>query len=72
MKLISVVTGGIKCKDGTELTSIFIYKTPKHTSGFTVYLPDADIVETDMFVGKLREEIWFVLIKSFKISSQHC
>jgi uncharacterized membrane protein len=32
MKVISFVTGGIKCKDGIELTSIFIPTTPNPIS----------------------------------------
>ncbi len=50
MKAISFVTGGIKCKDGTKLTSIFIPTTPNPTSGYLIYLPKSDIVETNMLV----------------------
>ena len=50
MKVISFVTGGIKCKDGTELTSIFIPTTPNPTSGYLIYFPESDIVETNMTV----------------------
>ncbi len=50
MKVISFVTGGIKCKDGTELTSIFIPTTPNPTSGYLIYLPESDIVETNMTI----------------------
>ncbi|MBS1258816.1 MAG: hypothetical protein MAG551_01879 [Candidatus Scalindua arabica] len=48
MKAFAFVTGNIKTKDGTELTSIFVPTTPNPTSGFLIYLPEDDIVETDM------------------------
>ncbi len=48
MKAFAFVTGNIKTKDGTELTSIFIPTTPNPTSGFLIYLPEKDIIETDM------------------------
>lgn len=48
MKAFAFVTGDIKTKDGTELTSIFIPTTPNPTSGFLIYLPEEDIIETDM------------------------
>ena len=48
MKAFAFVTGNIKTKDGTELTSIFIPTTPNPTSGFLIYLPESDIIETDM------------------------
>ena len=48
MKAFAFVTGSIKTKDGTELTSIFIPTTPNPTSGFLIYLPEDDIIETDM------------------------
>ncbi len=48
MKAFAFVTGNIKTKDGTELTSIFIPTTPNPTSGFLIYLPEDDIIETDM------------------------
>lgn len=48
MKAFAFVTGDIKTKDGTELTSIFIPTTPNPTSGFLIYLPEKDIIETDM------------------------
>ena len=50
MKVIAFATGGIKSKDGTELTSIFIPTTPNPTSGFLIYLPESDIVETSLTV----------------------
>ena len=50
MKVISFVTGDIKCNDGTELTSVFIPTTPNPTSGFLIYLPEKDIVETNMTI----------------------
>ncbi len=50
MKVISFVTGGIKCNDGAELTSVFIPTTPNPTSGFLIYLPEKDIVETNMTI----------------------
>ncbi|MHC4183648.1 MAG: DUF502 domain-containing protein [Planctomycetota bacterium] len=50
MKVIAFVTGSIKSKDGTELTSIFIPTTPNPTSGFLIYLPESDIVETNMTI----------------------
>lgn len=50
MKVIAFATGGIKSKDGTELTSIFIPTTPNPTSGFLIYLPESDIVETNMTI----------------------
>ncbi len=50
MKVIAFATGGIKSKDGTELTSIFIPTTPNPTSGFLIYLPEGDIVETNMTI----------------------
>ncbi len=50
MKVIAFATGGIKSKDGTELTSIFIPTTPNPTSGFLIYIPDSDIVETSMTI----------------------
>lgn len=48
MKAFAFVTGNIKTKDGTELTSIFIPTTPNPTSGFLIYIPEEDIIETDM------------------------
>jgi uncharacterized membrane protein len=48
MKAFAFVTGDIKTKDGTELTSIFVPTTPNPTSGFLIYLPEEDIIETDM------------------------
>ncbi|MGR3301772.1 MAG: DUF502 domain-containing protein [Candidatus Scalindua sp.] len=48
MKAFAFVTGSIKTNDGTELTSIFIPTTPNPTSGFLIYLPEEDIIETDM------------------------
>jgi len=48
MKAFAFVTGNIKTKDGTELTSIFIPTTPNPTSGFLIYLSEEDIIETDM------------------------
>jgi uncharacterized membrane protein len=50
MKVIAFATGGIKSKDGTELTSIFIPTTPNPTSGFLIYLSESDIVETSLTV----------------------
>jgi len=50
MKAIAFVTGSIKSNDGTELTSIFIPTTPIPTSGFLLYLPESDIVETYMTI----------------------
>jgi uncharacterized membrane protein len=50
MKVISFVTGSIKFNDGVELTSVFIPTTPNPTSGFLIYLPEKDIVETNMTV----------------------
>ncbi len=50
MKVIAFATGSIKSKDGTELTSIFIPTTPNPTSGFLIYLPESDIVETSLTV----------------------
>lgn len=48
MKVFGFVTGKVKIKDGTELTSVFIPTTPNPTSGFLIYLPEEDIIETDM------------------------
>jgi uncharacterized membrane protein len=48
MKAFAFVTGNIKTKDGTELTSIFIPTTPNPTSGFLIYIQEEDITETDM------------------------
>jgi uncharacterized membrane protein len=48
MKAFAFVTGNIKMKDGTELTSVLIPTTPNPTSGFLVYLPEEDIIETDI------------------------
>ncbi len=50
MKVIAFATGSIKSKDGTELTSIFIPTTPNPTSGFLIYLPESDIVDTSLTV----------------------
>jgi uncharacterized membrane protein len=50
MKVFAFLTGSIKSKDGTELTSIFIPTTPNPTSGFLIYLPESDIVETGMTI----------------------
>ncbi|MCP5007969.1 MAG: DUF502 domain-containing protein [Planctomycetes bacterium] len=50
MKVISFVTGGIKFTDGTELTSVFIPTTPNPASGFLIYLPESDIVDTNITV----------------------
>ena len=50
MKAFAFVTGSIRTKDGTKLTSIFIPTTPNPTSGFLLYLPDEDIVETDLTI----------------------
>ena len=48
MKAFAFVTGNIKTKDGMELTSIFVPTTPNPTSGFLIYLPEDDIIETNM------------------------
>ena len=48
MKAFAFVTGNIKTKDGAELTSIFVPTTPNPTSGFLIYLPEDDIIETSM------------------------
>ena len=50
MKVIAFVTGSIKSKDGTELTSIFVPTTPNPTSGFLIYIPESDITETSMTI----------------------
>ena len=50
MKVFAFVTGSIKSKDGTELTSIFIPTTPNPTSGFLIYLPENEIVDTDVSI----------------------
>jgi len=50
MKVFAFVTGNIKSKDGTQLTSIFIPTTPNPTSGFLIYLPEGDITETNMTI----------------------
>jgi uncharacterized membrane protein len=57
MKVIAFATGGIKSKDGTELTSIFIPTTPNPTSGFLIYLPESDIVETSLTVEEAMKLI---------------
>ncbi len=48
MKAFEFVTGNITTKDGAELTSIFVPTTPNPTSGFLIYLPEDDIIETSM------------------------
>ncbi|MFQ5965497.1 MAG: DUF502 domain-containing protein [Candidatus Scalinduaceae bacterium] len=50
MKVVAFVTGSIKSKDGTELTSIFVPTTPNPTSGFLIYIPESSIVDTNMSV----------------------
>jgi uncharacterized membrane protein len=50
MKVISFVTGSIKFNDGAELTSVFVPTMPNPTSGFLIYLPEKDIVETNMTI----------------------
>lgn len=50
MKAFAFVTGHIKVKDGTQLTSIFLPTTPNPTSGFLIYLSDEEIVETDLTI----------------------
>ena len=50
MKAISFVTGSIKFNDVIELTSVFVPTTPNPTSGFLIYLPESDIVETNMTI----------------------
>jgi uncharacterized membrane protein len=50
MKVIAFVTGSIKSKDGTELTSIFVPTTPNPTSGFLIYISESDITETSMTI----------------------
>ena len=50
MKVFAFVTGNVKIKDGTELTSVFIPTVPNPTSGFLIYLPDEDVVETDLTI----------------------
>ncbi|MBC8554541.1 MAG: DUF502 domain-containing protein, partial [Candidatus Brocadiales bacterium] len=50
MKAFAFVTGNLKTKDGTELSSIFIPTTPNPTSGFLIYLPGQDIEETDLSI----------------------
>ncbi len=67
MKVISFVTGRIKCKDGTELTSIFIPTTPNPTSGYLIYLPESDIVETNMTV---EEEMKLVVSGSILVPEE--
>ena len=48
MKAFAFVTGNLKTKGGAELTSIFVPTTPNPTSGFLIYLPEDDIIETSM------------------------
>ena len=50
MKAFAFVTGGLKTKNGVELSSIFIPTTPNPTSGFLIYLPEQDIEETDLSI----------------------
>ncbi|MCP4254928.1 MAG: DUF502 domain-containing protein [Candidatus Scalindua sp.] len=50
MKAFAFVTGSLKTKSGTKLTSIFIPTTPNPTSGFLIYLPEQDIEETDLSI----------------------
>ncbi len=50
MKAFAFVTGGLKTKNGAELSSIFIPTTPNPTSGFLIYLPEQDIEETDLSI----------------------
>jgi uncharacterized membrane protein len=50
MKAFAFVTGSVKTKSGSELSSIFIPTTPNPTSGFLIYLPEQDIEETDLSI----------------------
>ena len=50
VKAFAFVTGSIKSKDGTELTSVFVPTTPNPTSGFLVYLPENNIIETNITI----------------------
>ena len=50
MKAFAFVTGNLKTKEGTELSSIFVPTTPNPTSGFLIYLPEQDIEETDLSI----------------------
>ncbi len=50
MKVVAFVTGSMKNNAGTELTSIFIPTTPNPTSGFLIYLPEEEIIETNMTI----------------------
>lgn len=50
MIVVGFVTGSITSKDGKALTSIFIPTTPNPTSGFLIYLPKEDMMDTNMSV----------------------
>ncbi|GJQ57681.1 MAG: DUF502 domain-containing protein [Candidatus Scalindua sp. AMX11] len=50
MKVVAFVTGSMTNNEGTELTSIFIPTTPNPTSGFLIYLPEEEIIETNMTI----------------------
>ena len=50
MVVVGFVTGSITNKGGTTLTSIFIPTTPNPTSGFLIYLPEEDMMDTNMGV----------------------
>jgi uncharacterized membrane protein len=47
---VAFVTGSMKNNAGEELTSIFIPTTPNPTSGFLIYLPEEEILETNMTI----------------------
>ncbi|MCP5005223.1 MAG: DUF502 domain-containing protein [Planctomycetes bacterium] len=50
MKAVAFVTGSMKNHKGSELTSIFIPTTPNPTSGFLIYMPEEEILETNMTI----------------------
>lgn len=50
MSVVGFATGGITNKKGESLSSVFIPTTPNPTSGFLIYLPKDDIMDTNMSV----------------------
>jgi uncharacterized membrane protein len=47
---IAMVTGRSKDSEGTEYYQIFVPTTPNPTSGFMLYIPKKDVIETKMSV----------------------
>lgn len=50
LNMIGFVTGTITNKEGVSLTGVFVPSTPNPTTGFLIYLPKEEIMDTNMTV----------------------